>query len=169
MSFFRKFASKKSSKGVIGESLDRDLHTRRRAEVQPCEWQHNPFMDGDEIRQEFVQFAANFGLTDFIAAECEQYHLLTNSFVQKFHFQSRNNPPEVQLNLYAETRQMPLVVFCDICLIPSDGEIREPRPAEFEDFYRTLSVGDEKACRVSLLLVSNFLMCIILLYSLLSI
>ena len=65
----------------------------------------------------------------------------------------------MQLNLYAETRQMPLVVFCDICLIPSDGEIREPRPAEFEDFYHTLSVGDERGVSsvttTSLLLLGN--------------
>jgi len=50
----------------------------------------------------------------------------------------------VQFNLYAETHQIPLTDFCDICLIPFDGEIKEPRPAEFEDFYRTLSVGDER-------------------------
>ena len=29
-------------------------------------------------------------------------------------------------------------------MIPSDGELREPRPIEFEDFYRTLIVGDER-------------------------
>jgi hypothetical protein len=46
--------------------------------------------------------------------------------------------------MYAENHQIPLTEFCDICLIPSDGEIREPRPAEFEGFYRTLSVGDER-------------------------
>ena len=99
MSFFRKFASKKNSKGVIGESSDNDLHTQRLAEVRPCEWPHNPFMEGAGIRQEFAQYAANAGLTDFIAAECEQYHLLTNSFVQSFCLLSRNNPPEVQFNL----------------------------------------------------------------------
>ena len=111
MSFFRKFASKKSAKGVIGESMGNDLHTRRRAEVRPCEWPHNPFMDGVGIHQECAQFAANTGLSDFIAAECEQYHLLTNSFVQSFDFVSRNNPPKVQFNLYAETHHMPLTIF----------------------------------------------------------
>ena len=79
MSFFRKYASKKNSKGVIGESSDNDLRTRRMAEVRPCEWPHNPFMDGVGIRQEFAQYAANAGLTNFIVAECEQYHLLTNT------------------------------------------------------------------------------------------
>ena len=101
-------------------------------------------MEGAEIRQEFAQYAPITGLTDFIAAECEQYHLLTNSFVQSFHFISRNDPPEVQFNLYVETRQIPLTEFCDICLIPSGGEIGELRPAEFEGFYRTLLVGDER-------------------------
>ena len=144
MSFFRKFASNKSSKGVIGESSDNDLHTQKRAEVRLCEWPHNPFMDGAGIHQEFTQFATNAELTDFITAECEQCHLLTNSFVKSFHFLSRNDPPEVQFNLYAGTRQIPLTEFCDICSIPSDGEIREPRPEEFEDFHCTLLVGDER-------------------------
>ena len=83
-------------------------------ELWPCEWSHNPFMEGARICQEFAQYAANASLTDFIAAECEQYQLLTNSFVQSFHFISRNNPREVQFNLYAETRQIPLAEFCDI-------------------------------------------------------
>ena len=67
MSFFRKFASKKNAKGVFGESSDNDLHPRRRAEVQPCEWPHNPFLDGVGICQESAQFAANASFTDFIA------------------------------------------------------------------------------------------------------
>ena len=92
MSFFRKFASKKNSKGVIGQSSNNDLHTPRLAELRPCEWPHNAFMEEAEILQEFNQYATNAGLTDFIAAECKQYHLLTNSFVQNFHFHPRNNP-----------------------------------------------------------------------------
>ena len=71
MSIFRKFSSKKNSKAVFGESSDSDLRTRRMAEVQPCEWSHNPFMEGVEILQEFAQYAANVSLTNFIAAKCE--------------------------------------------------------------------------------------------------
>ena len=29
-------------------------------------------------------------------------------------------------------------------MIPSDGSLAEPRPAEFEAFYRTLTVRDER-------------------------
>ena len=101
-------------------------------------------MEEAGILQEFTQYAANAGLTDFIAAECEQYHLLTNTFVQSFNFFPMNNPPEVQFNLYVENHQIPLTEFCNICMIPSDGSLAKPRPAGFEDFYRTLTVGDER-------------------------
>ena len=101
MSFFRKFASKKSSKGVIGESSDNDLNTPRTAEVRPCEWPHNSFMDEAGFHQEFAQFVANVELADFLADECDQHNLLTNSFVQNFYFLNRNNPPEVRFNLYS--------------------------------------------------------------------
>ena len=93
---------------------DSGLHTRRLAEVRPCEWLHTPFMEGAGILQEFAQYAANAGLTDFIAAECEQYHLLTNIFVQSFNYLPRNNPPEVQFNLYVEPHQIPLTDLCEI-------------------------------------------------------
>ena len=101
MNIFWKFASKKNSKGVIGDSSDSDLHPGRLAEVRPCEWPHTPFMEEAGILQEFAQYAANADLTDFIIAECEQYHLLTNIFVQSFNFLPRNNPLEVQFNFYA--------------------------------------------------------------------
>ena len=29
-------------------------------------------------------------------------------------------------------------------MIPSDGSLAEPRPADFEGFYHTLSIGDER-------------------------
>jgi hypothetical protein len=56
--------------------------------------------------QEFAQFFANAGLTDFLADECDQHHILTNSFVQNFHFLSRDEPPEVRFDLYAEHYQI---------------------------------------------------------------
>ena len=144
MNIFRKFASKKNSKGVIGESSDSDLHPWRLAEGRACEWPHTPFMEEARILQEFTQYVANAGLTDFIAAECEQYRLLTNTFVQSFNFLPMNNPPEVQFNLYVEPHQIPLTEFCDICMLPSDGDLVEPKPSKFEGFYRSLTVGDER-------------------------
>ena len=145
MNIFRKFGSKNNSKGVIGESSDSDLLPRRLAEVRPCEWSHTPFLQEAGILGEFTQYVVNAGLINFIADECDQHQILTNICVQSFTFLPRNNPPEVSFDLYAENHQIPLTVFCDICMIPFDGSLAEPRPAKFEDFYRTLTVGDERS------------------------
>ena len=88
MNVFRKFGSKKNSKGVIGESSDSDLHPRRLAEVRPCEWPHTPFLEEAGILQEFMQYATNAGLTNFIVDECEQHQILTNIFVSELYFPS---------------------------------------------------------------------------------
>ena len=50
----------------------------------------------------------------------------------------------MQFNLYIEPHQIPLTEFCEICLLPSNGSLAEPRPTEFKSFYRTLTVGDER-------------------------
>ena len=50
----------------------------------------------------------------------------------------------MSFDLYAENHQIPLTEFCDICMIPSDGSLAEPRLAGFEAFYHTLTVGDER-------------------------
>ena len=62
MNIFRKFGSKKNSKGVIGESSDNDLHPWRLAEVRSCEWPHTPFLQEAGILQEFTQYVANANL-----------------------------------------------------------------------------------------------------------
>ena len=80
MNIFRKFGSKKNSKGVIGESYDNDLNLRRLAEVRPCEWPHIPFLQEAGIHEEFMQFIVNTSLTDFIADECDRHQILTNVF-----------------------------------------------------------------------------------------
>jgi hypothetical protein len=62
--------------------------------------------------------------------------------VQIFYFMPRLDIPMVHFDLYAEHHELTLDEFCEICLIPSDGDLREPRPEEFEDFLRTLTVGE---------------------------
>ena len=39
---------------------------------------------------------------------------------------------------------MTLAEFCNVCLIPFNGDMREPRPAGYEEFYSTLPVGDPR-------------------------
>ena len=144
MNFFWRSSSKRNAKGVLGDSSDSDLNIPRRTEVRPCEWPHNAFMNEAGFYQEFAQIVANAGLTDFLADECDQHHILTNSFVQNFHFLNRLEPPSMSFDLYAEHHQIPLAEFCEICLIPFDGEIREPRLEEFEGFLHTLTMGEER-------------------------
>ena len=84
--------------------------------------------------------------------------------MQNFHFHPRNNPPEVSFNLYVEHRQIPLTEFCDICMLPSDGGLVEPRPSEFDGFYRTLTVGDERGVSGTTATSLQFPVVIILLY-----
>ena len=81
MNIFRKFGSKKNSKGIIGESFDNDLHPRRLAEVWLCEWPHTLFLLEAGIFEEFTQYIANANLTDFITDECDQHQIITNIFV----------------------------------------------------------------------------------------
>ena len=64
--------------------------------------------------------------------------------MQSSNYLGKSNPPEVEFNLYAETHRMSLTDFCNICLIPSDGDLREPRPSEFEDFLLALTVGEDR-------------------------
>jgi hypothetical protein len=140
MNLFCRSSSKWNAKGVIGDSSYSDLNIPRRTEVRPCEWPHNAFMNEAGFYQEFAQFVTNTGLTNFLADECDQHHILTNSFVQNFHFLNRLEPPMVRSDLYVGHHEIPLAEFCEICLIPSDGEIREPRPEEFDGFLCTLTM-----------------------------
>ena len=107
------------------------------AATKTCLWPCDEYMMRVGIKEEFEQHVHNAGLTDFITDECDQHQILTNIFVQSFTFLPRNNPPGVSFDLYAENHQIPLTEFCNICMIPSDGSLAEPRPTEFEDFYHT--------------------------------
>ena len=82
MNIFRKFGSKKNSKGVIGESSDSDLHPRRLAEVWPCEWPHTPFLQEAGIFEEFMQYIVNAGLIDFIAPNFLKIFMFAYNFLK---------------------------------------------------------------------------------------
>ena len=53
------------------------------------------FLRAAGIYDDFYELAENEGLTDFLRDQREQYLLLTNTFVQNFHFHSRRSPPTV--------------------------------------------------------------------------
>ena len=116
MNIFRKFGSKKNSKGVIGESSDNDLHPWRLAEVRPCEWPHIPFLQEAGIHEEFMQFIANAGLGPYLSDKCEKCYLLTESFVKGFKYFPRES--RVLFMLYDEPFTIPLENFAYHCKLP---------------------------------------------------
>ena len=65
----------------------------RTAEVRPCEWPCDEFLTTAGIHDDFYSLFENAGLTDFLHDQREQYLLLTNIFVQNFHFHARRSPP----------------------------------------------------------------------------
>ena len=70
----------------------------------------------------------------FLHDQHEQYLLLTNIFVQNFHFHARSSPPTVEFYLYDEHKEMSLRDFCRVCLIPFEGSVEEPHRDDVEGF-----------------------------------
>ena len=83
----------------------------RTAEVRPCEWPSDAFLEATEIYEDFCYLTENAGITDFLHDKCDQYLLLTNTFVQNFHFHARRSPPSVEFYLYDEHKEMSLYDF----------------------------------------------------------
>ena len=96
------------------------------------------------IYDDFYELAKNAGLTDFLRDQREQYLLLTNTFVQNFHFHSRRSPPTVDFHLYVEYKEMTLREFCRVCKLPFPGIIEEPHSNDVEGFIITIAVGETR-------------------------
>ena len=79
---------------------DADDEPPRDAPVRPCEWPSDDFLRAAGIYEDFYELAKNAGLTTFLHDQHDQYLLLTNTFVQNFHFHSRSSPPTVEFHLY---------------------------------------------------------------------
>ena len=86
----------------------------RTTEIWPCEWPSDAFLRADGIYEDFYYLAENAGITDFLHDKCVQYLLLTNTFVQKFHFRYREDPPMVEFHLYDVPKKMTLYNFCNV-------------------------------------------------------
>ena len=113
----------------------------RTAEVRPCEWPCDEFLREAGIYEDFYYLAENAGLTNFLHDHREQYLLLTNIFVQNFHFHARRSPPSVEIYLYDEHKEMSLYDFCRVCRIPFEGSIEEPHRNDVEGFIDMIVVG----------------------------
>ena len=125
MKRFLRGSSSRSSKDKQSEENKKPKYNLpRTAEVRSCEWPCDAFLKAVGIYDDFYYLAENAGLTDFLYDQLEQYLLLTNIFVQNFHFHARRSPPSVDFYLYDEFKEMSLYDFCVVCKLPFEGQRR---------------------------------------------
>ena len=114
------------------------------AEVRPCEWPSDTFLRAARIYDDFYFLAENAGITAFLQDKCDQYLLLTNTFVQNFHFHARKDAPMVEFHLYDVPKRMTFYDFCDVCKLPYEGCVSEPRPRDVEDIIAETTMREER-------------------------
>ena len=112
------------------------------AEVRACEWPSKDFLRAAGIYEDFHELAQTTRLTAFLHDQCDQYLLLTNIFVQNFHFHSRSSPPTVEFYFYDEHKDMSLYDFCWVCLVPFEGTTEEAHCGDVDGFIDTITVGE---------------------------
>ena len=101
MNIFLRGSSSRSSKDKQSEENKKPKYNLpRTVEVRPCEWPCDEFLREAGIHEDFYHLAENAGLTAFLHDQREQYLLLTNIFVQNFHFHARRSPPLVDFYLF---------------------------------------------------------------------
>ena len=143
MKRFLRGSSSRSSKDKQSEENKKPKYNLPcTAEVLPCEWPCDEFLREAGIYEDFYYLAENAGLTDFLHDQREQYLLLTNIFVQNFHFHARRSPPSVDFYLYDEYKEMSLYDFCGVCKIPFEGSIEEPHRSDVDGFIDMIVVGE---------------------------
>jgi len=142
MKRFLRGSSSRSSKDKQSEEDKRPKYNLpRTTELRPCEWPCDDFLRAVRIYDDFYQLTENAGLTAFLHDQHEQYLLLTNIFMQNFHFHARSSPPTVEFYLYDEHKEMSLHDFCLVGLIPFEGGVEEPYRDDVEGFIDTIVVG----------------------------
>ena len=50
----------------------------------------------------------------------------------------------VDFYLYDEYKEMTLYDFCEVCKLPYEGSVEEPRPSDVEDFIDEVTVGERR-------------------------
>ena len=138
-------SSSRGSKGNENEEKKKPKYNLPHAvEVRPCEWPSDAFLRAARIYEDFYYLAENAGITVFLHDKCGKFLLLTNTFVQNFHFHARKSPPTIEFYSYDEHKEMTLYDFCEVFKLPYEGSVSEPRPRDVEDFIAETTVGEER-------------------------
>ena len=107
-----------------------DPELPREAQVMPCVWPSDEFMDRAGFKDEFYACVQNAGLEDFLSDKCLHYYYLTESFMRRLEFSSKRNTHTVLFDLYDKSYTMDLEDFSDACKIPQWGILSEPRKTD---------------------------------------
>ena len=112
MKRFLRGSSSRSSKDKQSEANKKPKYNLpRTTEVQPCEWPCDEFLKEVGIYEDFYYLDENACLADFLHDQREQYLLLTNMFVQNFHFHARSSPPLVNFIYMMSIRRCHFTIF----------------------------------------------------------
>ena len=109
--FLRGSSSRSSKDRQSEENKKPKYNLPHTTKVRPCEWPCDEFLKEARIHEYFYHLSENACLTAFLHDQREQYLLLTNIFVQNFHFHARRSPPSVEFYLYDEDKEMSLYDF----------------------------------------------------------
>src|SRR6187399_168943 len=139
---FQGGSSRKQEPRLVFRELDDELP--KEADMRPCEWPSDDFMDQVGIKDEFYAYVRNADLEGFIQDKCPQYRGLTHTFVRRFKFSSSRNSHTVLFDLYDKSYTMDLEDFNDACKLPQWGNIGDPRKSEYKDFLASIAVGESR-------------------------
>ena len=142
MRFLRGCLSRGSKEKENEEKEKPKYNLPRAAKIWLCEWPCDAFLQAAGIYDDFYYLAENAGITDFLRDQCNQYLLLTNTFVQNLHFHARKSPPTVDFHLCDEYKEMTLYDFCEVCKLPYEGSVEEPRPSDVDGLINEITVGE---------------------------
>lgn len=142
--FGRKFHGGSSSKKGPRLSFREPEHFQLRyAPVQPCEWPSDEFMIEAGFKDQFDALVRNAGLEEFLSDKCEQYAMLTASFVRRFKFLA-GHESSILFDLYDESYTVSLEDFSRICKIPDGGSVIDPPKSSVRDFVSSITVGETR-------------------------
>lgn len=142
--FRRKFHGGSSSKKGPRLSIrEPEPFHLRDAPVQPCEWPSAEFMIEAGFKDEFDALVCNVGLEEFLSDKCEQYVMLTASFVRRFKFLA-GRESSILFDLYDKSYTVDLEDFNRICKIPDGGTVNDPPKSSVRDFVSSIIVGETR-------------------------
>ena len=149
MNFFGRSSSRRrssklssSSSSVLHSYVEPSESSIRSATTKTCLWLCNDYMVSVGIKEEFEQYFHNADLGPYISDKCDQYLILTESFVKGFKFLPHES--RLSFKLYENPFTISLERFAHLYKIPFRGSLDEPPRSEFEILLTSLCFGETR-------------------------